>query len=137
MATFLFKTEPSDYSWNDLLRDGRCVWSGVANPAALIHLRTVKAGDTVFIYHTGDEKRIVGTAKVVRGAYPEPGGASERSVVVDLEPDSALRRPVTLAEIKKDARFSSFPLVINSRLSVMPVSAAERQAIVTLSRRTV
>lgn len=134
MATFLFKTEPSDYSWDDLIRDGRCIWSGVANPSALIHLRTVKSGDTIFIYHTGDEKRIVGTAKVVRGAYPEPGAASERSVVVDLEPVSALKRPVTLAVIKKDTRFSAFPLVFNSRLSVMPVSAAERQAILTLSR---
>ena len=135
MATFLFKTEPGDYSFADLLREKRCVWSGVANAAALGHLRTAAAGDEVLIYHTGDEKAIVGLAAVAKGAYEDPAqpGRNDKGqpkfAVVDLKPVRAAKTPVTLGAIKGDARFAAFPLVTQGRLSVMPVPPALDKAI--------
>jgi predicted RNA-binding protein with PUA-like domain len=130
MATFLFKTEPGDYSFTDLQRDKQCVWSGVANPQARIHLRSIVAGDFAFIYHTGDVKAIVGLARVTRGAFEDPAqkGLNERgeikAPVVTIEPVAPARNPVTLAAIKADPCFADFALVSHSRLSVMPVAAA-------------
>lgn len=127
MAMYLVKTEPSEYSFDDLTREKRCVWTGVSNAAALGHLRAMNKGDEVFVYHTGDEKRIVGLAKVVRGAYedPERPGTNDRGepkfAVVDLAPVRAAASPLTLAVIKADRRFASFALVTQGRLSVMPV----------------
>ena len=129
MAMFLVKTEPSTYSFADLQRDKKTVWSGVSNPAALIQLRLMKVGDEVLVYHTGDEKAIVGLAKVVKGAYEDPAkpGKNERGepkfAVVDLAAVNAVKKQVTLAEIKADARFKEFGLVKLSRLSVMGVEA--------------
>lgn len=120
---WLFKTEPSTYSYADLERDGKTVWDGVSNAVALRHLRGIGEGDEVLIYHTGDEKRMVGIARVVRGAYPDPKRTDSRLVVVDLAPVSPLARPVTLAEVKADPRFADWELVRIGRLSVMPVSA--------------
>jgi predicted RNA-binding protein with PUA-like domain len=122
---WLLKEEPTHYSFDALVRDRKTVWSGVKNPLAQKHLRAVKKGDRIFYYHTGDEKAVVGVAKALSDAYPDPDDASAKRVVVDVGAVAKLPRPVTLAEIKADAAFTDFPLVRISRLSVMPVSDAE------------
>lgn len=122
MAYWLLKTEPSTYSWADLLKAKRAVWDGVKNPTALRNLREMQVGDLAFIYHTGDEKQIVGIAKVVKAAYPDPKAGDPSLVVVDLEPVKPLKAPVTLATIKSDRRFAAWALVRIPRLSVMPVT---------------
>jgi predicted RNA-binding protein with PUA-like domain len=122
---WLFKEEPSHYSFDALVTDKRAVWSGVKNPVAQKHLHAVKGGDSIFYYHTGKEKSVVGVARALGDAYPDPEDKTGRSAVVDVGPVRKLRRPVTLAEIKADARFKTFPLVRISRLSVMPVSDVE------------
>lgn len=128
MATYLVKTEPGDYSFEDLQREGSCTWDGVMNAQACAVLRTMSKGDDVYIYHTGDEKRIVGIAKVMRGAYPDPASADEKTKsgemkypVVDLKPVKPVLTPITLGELKDDERFADFPLVRQGRLSVMNV----------------
>lgn len=121
MATFLLKTEPGEYSYDDLVRDKGTVWNGISNAAALIHLRSMKKGDEAFIYHTGDERSIVGLAVCTRGAYPDPESDNEKLVAVDLKARKKARRPVTLAELKADKRFAAFALVKQGRLSVMSV----------------
>jgi predicted RNA-binding protein with PUA-like domain len=122
---WLFKEEPSHYSFDALVTDKRAVWSGVKNPVAQKHLHAVKRGDSIFYYHTGNEKSVVGIALALGDAYPDPEDRTGRSAVVDVGPVRKLERPVTLAEIKADARFKTFPLVRISRLSVMPVSGVE------------
>ena len=122
---WLFKEEPTHYSYDDLVREKKTVWSGVRNPLAQRHLRSVKKGDRIFYYHTGNEKSVVGIAKAVTDAYDDPKDKSGKLAAVDLAPVAKLPRPVTLAEIKADPSFRSFPLVRISRLSVMPVSDAE------------
>jgi predicted RNA-binding protein with PUA-like domain len=111
---WLVKTEPSTYSFDDLKREGVATWDGVKNPVAMKHLRAMQAGDEVFIYHTGNEKAVIGTATVVAGGDPPK-----------LKAKSPLLRPVTLAEIKKDKAFADSPLVRIGRLSVMPVAPAQ------------
>jgi predicted RNA-binding protein with PUA-like domain len=122
---WLFKEEPTHYSFDALVKDKKTVWSGVRNPLAQKHLRSVKKGDRIFYYHTGDEKAIVGICTALADAYADPDDASGKASVVDVAPLKKLARPVTLAEIKADASFKDFPLVRISRLSVMPVSDAE------------
>ena len=122
---WLFKEEPSHYGFDALVKDKRAVWSGVKNPVAQKHLHAVKKGDSIFYYHTGNEKSVVGVALALGDAYPDPEDKTGRSAVVDVGPVRKLKRPVTLAEIKADARFKTFPLVRISRLSVMPVSDVE------------
>ena len=122
---WLFKEEPSHYSFDALVKDKRAVWSGVKNPVAQKHLHAVKRGDRIFYYHTGNEKSVVGIALALGDAYPDPEDTTGKSAVVDVGPVRKLERPVTLAEIKADARFKTFPLVRISRLSVMPVSDVE------------
>lgn len=134
MASWLFKEEPTHYSFDDLLRDGSTTWSGVKNALAQKHLRAVRKGDRIFYYHTGDEKAVVGTAKAAGDAYPDPADTTGKSYVVDVVPVKKLARPVTLAEIKADKRFAEFPLVRISRLSVMPVSEDEWASIIELSK---
>jgi predicted RNA-binding protein with PUA-like domain len=122
---YLFKEEPSSYSYDDLARDGKTSWTGVRNPVAQKHLRSVKQGDRIFFYHTGTEKAVVGIAKAAADAYPEPGDASGRLYAVDVVPVKKLKAPVTLAAIKADKAFASFALTRVPRLSVMPVTDAE------------
>ncbi len=135
MAMYLVKTEPSTYSFADLQRDKKTTWTGVTSPAALIQLRLMKVGDEVLVYHTGDEKAIVGLAKVVKGAYEDPDnpGKNDRGepkyAVVDLAAVKAVKKQVTLAEIKADARFKEFGLVKQSRLSVMGATSTESIAL--------
>jgi predicted RNA-binding protein with PUA-like domain len=131
---WLFKEEPTHYSFDDLVQDKRTVWSGVKNPLAQKHLHSVKKGDRIFYYHTGDEKSVVGIAKALGNAYPDPDDASGKQAVVDVAPVKKLARPVTLAEIKADRAFKDFPLVRISRLSVMPVSEAEWERVEELAR---
>lgn len=127
MPTYLLKTEPDCYSWSNLVADRKCTWDGVTNAAALGHLRKAQPGDEAFIYHTGDEKAIVGLAKVISQPYEDPANpglnkdGAPRFAVVDLKPLRAAKEPVTLAQIKADERFARFPLVTIGRLGVMPV----------------
>ena len=120
--SWLFKEEPTHYSWDDFVRDGKTSWTGVKNPVAQRNLRSVEKGDAVFYYHTGTEKAVVGIAKAAGDAYPDPKDKSGKLYAVDLVPVKKLPRPVTLAEVKADERFADFDLVRISRLSVMPVT---------------
>lgn len=124
-ARWLFKTEPSAYSYARLERDARTVWDGVKNPLALKHLAAVAAGDEVIIYHTGSEKAAVGVARVVRGAYLDPKQKNARLLVVDLEPVRALGHPVSLSAMRANQKLAGFDLLRLPRLSVMPVSAGQ------------
>jgi predicted RNA-binding protein with PUA-like domain len=134
VPTFLFKTEPSEYSFADLVRDKRTTWEGVSNALALIHLRSVKKGDTIVIYHTGAEKRAVGLAMASRGAYPDPNADDGKRVVVDLKPLRALPEPVTLAVFKRDPVLCATELVRLSRLSVMPITDAQLARVLELAK---
>ena len=134
MGLWLVKEEPEHYGYHQLERDGKTVWAGVKNPLAQKHLRSIRKGDRIFYYHTGKEKAVVATAKAAGNAYPDPKDPSGKLFVVDVVPDKALARPVTLAEIKADPAFASFPLVRLSRLSVMPVTDAEWTRIEKLAR---
>ncbi len=129
---WLFKTEPSEYSFDRLMKDRKTRWDGVSNALALKHLRAVAQGDPVLIYHTGKERAIVGLARAATDSYPDPEDPA--LVVVDLAPERALPAPVTLEAVKQDARFRDFPLVRMGRLSVMPVPAPLWDALLTLAR---
>ncbi len=134
MGCWLLKTEPSVYSFDDLQKDRKTVWDGVTNNLALKHLRSVKKGDKVLIYHTGDEKQVVGIAQAVSGPYLDADMKNPKLVVINLTPERKLRRPVTLAEMKRRKEFSSFELVRLPRLSVMPVSKAISGKILNLAK---
>lgn len=118
---WVLKSEPSTYAYADLVRDGRTVWDGIRNAQALIHLRAMRQGDRAMFYHTGDEKAIVGVARIASDPYPDPEAGGDKLVVVDLVPDKPLVRPIPLAAIKADPAFASLGLVRHSRLSVVPV----------------
>ena len=127
MTTFLLKTEPDDYSYADLMRDGKTVWDGVANPTACQNMREAKQGDEAFIYHTGNEKRIAGLARITTKPYADPKrpdltkAGDIKFVVFDVEPIAEAMNDVTLKDIKGDERFAEFLLVKQGRLSAMPV----------------
>jgi predicted RNA-binding protein with PUA-like domain len=131
---WLVKEEPENYSFETFLKDKTTVWAGVKNPVAQRHLREMKKGDRVFFYHTGKEKQIVGTATVAKTAYPDPNIKSGSLVVVERAAGKALKRPVTLAEIKADKRFADMPLVRIARLSVQPVTDEQWEWIDALGR---
>jgi len=131
---WLFKTEPSAYSYADLVAAGRATWDGVKNPLALKHMASVKPGDPVFIYHTGDEKAVVGVAVAVGRPYADPKKKDPKLLVVDLEPQRALPAPVTLAAIKGSKSFAGFDLVRLPRLSVMPVAEEHAREIERLAK---
>jgi predicted RNA-binding protein with PUA-like domain len=127
MASFLLKTEPSTYSWADLVREGRTTWDGITNAAALIAIRQMKAGDEALIYHSGKDKAIIGIAKIVKSAYQDPKQKDPKLAVVDVAPVKALKEPVPLSRIKAEKELADFGLVRISRLSTMPVSAKHRK----------
>ena len=131
---WLVKEEPEHYSYMTFLKDRTTVWAGVRNPVAQRNLREMKKGDRVFFYHTGKEKQIVGTATVAKTAYPDPKEKGGNLVVVELAAGKALKRPVTLAEIKADKRFADMPLVRLARLSVQPVTDDQWDMIETISK---
>ena len=124
---WLFKTEPCDYSYADLERDGQTMWDGVNNNLALKHLREVKTGDTVLIYHTGAERQIVGIADVTRGYYVNPESDNDKLAVCDVKARERLETPVTLQQIKAEPKLSDWALVRNGRLSVVPVTDEQWQ----------
>lgn len=125
MAHWLMKSEPSAYSWTDLVRDRRTAWTGVRNHQAANNLRTMRTGDRAFFYHSNEGLAIVGVVDVVRPAYPDPDDKTGRFVAVDVVPVAAAKTPVTLVQIKAEPRLKSLALVRQSRLSVSPVSASE------------
>lgn len=127
MASYLLKTEPSTYSWADLVREKRTVWDGITNAAALIAIRQMRTGDEAIIYHSGKDKAIVGIAKVVKGAYQDPKRDDPKLAVVDVAPVKALKAPIPLAEIKAVKGLADFGLVRISRLSTMTVSDKHRE----------
>lgn len=122
MALWLLKTEPSEFSYDRLEKDGRAVWDGVENNTALLHMRRIRKGDRALVYHTGNQKAIVGIAKVTSDPYPDPKKGDVKLVVFDLAPQERLAGPVTLAQVKAAPKLADFDLVRISRLSVMPVS---------------
>ena len=124
MASWLLKTEPSEYSWEDLERDRRTVWDGVTINAALKNMRAVKEGDEAVVYHTGDERAAVGVARIASAPYPDPRARDSRLVVFDVTPERRLPRPVPLAAIKADRAFAASDLVRIPRLSVVPLPDA-------------
>ncbi len=132
MAYWLFKQEPSTYSYSQLESDRTTVWDGVRNNLALKHLRSVKKGDKALFYHTGEEKQAVGIMEIISDPYPDPKDKS--LVVVDVRPAGRLAKPVTLDAIKRDQAFSGWELVRISRLSVMPVPEKLWNRIIKMSR---
>lgn len=130
---WLFKEEPTHYSFDALMTDGSTRWSGVKNPQAQKNLRGVKKGDLILYYHTGDEKAVVGLARARADAYPDPDDAAGKLYVVDVEPVRRIGRPVTLARLKGTAAFANSPIVRLPRLSVMPFDDEEWRALETLA----
>ena len=130
---WLVKQEPSSYSWSDFVADGETSWTGVRNFAARNNLRKMQKGNEVLFYHSGDEKTVVGIAKVTRTAYADPTANEGDWSTVDIAAVKALRRPVTLREIKNNPRLKRIPLVRQARLSVMPLAESEFQEIVKMA----
>lgn len=131
MNYWLLKTEPETYSWDDLVKDKKTTWDGVRNFQARSHIKAMQKGDIVFIYHTGDQKAVIGTAKVLKEHSPDP--KDKDWVVIDLAPEKKLKKPVSLSQIKADKRLSNMVLVRAARLSVQPVKPEEFDMIVRLS----
>ncbi len=121
MNYWLLKTEPAVYSYDDLVKDKKAVWDGVASNAALICMRNVRKGDHAFIYHTGDERQIVGIAEIISDPYQDPKQDNEKLVVFDIKTIKKLRNPVTLSLIKANKKYSNFALVKEGRKSVIVV----------------
>ena len=121
MAYWLLKTEPDCYSWDNLVKDKKTIWDGVANNTALKHIRTMKKGDQALIYHTGDERAAVGIAEITSGPYANPKEQDEKLVVVDIKIGKKLAMPITLSDFKADKAFAGWDLLRISRLSVVPV----------------
>ena len=124
---WLLKTEPSAYSWSDLEREKNAVWDGVTNPVALKHIAAMKPGDDALIYHTGEERAVVGLARVTKAAYQDPKANDAKLLVVELAPVKRVARPVTLADIKADPMFQESPLVRQGRLSVVSLNDEQFQ----------
>lgn len=121
MKYWLLKTEPSDYGYNDLVKDKKTVWDGVANNAALICVRNTRKGDLAIIYHTGDERQMVGIGEIISDPYPDPKENNPKLAVFDIKPVKKLNKPVTLAQIKSDKKYKDFALVKEGRKSVLEV----------------
>ena len=135
MAYWLVKTEPTVYSFSDLERDKVTIWDGVASNLALKHLREMRKGDEVLVYHSGEEKSVVGIAEVASDPYPDPKSRDKKFSVVDLKPKKRLDRPVSLEEMKNDGRFLSIDLIRIPRLSAMPVSPTIWAAVLAFSHK--
>jgi predicted RNA-binding protein with PUA-like domain len=134
MNYWLVKQEPESYAWADLVKERRTVWSGVRNYQARNNLKAMAKGDPVFFYHSGDEKQIVGLARVVKAAYPDPTATEGDWVYVELAPEQPLAAAVTLATIKADKILNAMALARNSRLSVSPVTERQFQRVLELSQ---
>jgi len=134
MAHWLIKSEPSTYAWDQLVKEKKTSWTGVRNPQAQANLKAMKAGDLCFFYHSGEGKEIVGIAKVVKTAYPDPTDKAGKSITVDVAAVEPVKTPVTLAAVKADPAFKDFKLVRQSRLSVVPVSDEHWKLITKMSK---
>ncbi|MFZ0959814.1 MAG: EVE domain-containing protein [Terriglobia bacterium] len=134
-AKWLLKSDPEHYSFSALERDGKTVWDGISNNLALKHLRNVQRGDLIMVYHTGDERAVVGLAEAASDPYPDPQQKDARRVVIDVQAKEKLSRPVTLDEIKQSSALKSFDLVRLPRLSVMPVSDAQWDTILAMAAK--
>ena len=132
MNHWLVKSEPVKYSWEQFEKDGRTPWDGVRNFQARNNLQAMRNGDLVLYYHSNEGKAVVGIAKVVREAYPDPTAGDPTWVVVDLAPASRFARPVTLEQIKNNDKLQNIGLLRQSRLSVMPLRPEEFDVIVGL-----
>jgi predicted RNA-binding protein with PUA-like domain len=124
MAHWLVKSEPSSYSWNRLVKEGRAQWDGVRNHQAAANLKAMKVGDRTFFYHSNEGLAVVGIAEITRTAYPDPSDKTGKFVMVDLKPVAPMKEPVTLAAIKAESKLKDVALIRQSRLSVMPIDAA-------------
>ncbi|OJU13657.1 MAG: ubiquinol-cytochrome C reductase [Caulobacterales bacterium 68-7] len=133
-AHWLVKSEPETYSFADLQRDGKTVWDGVRNNAAALHLKAMKVGDEALFYHSGDDKAVVGIAKVVKEAFPDASDPAGRFVAVELAFDRPVGKPVTLAQMKAEPSLAEMAMIRQSRLSVSPVTANEWATIQRLTR---
>ena len=133
MAYWLAKSEPSTYSWDDLVKEKQTCWSGIRNYAARIHMRNMKKGDEVFFYHSNEGVEIVGIAKVIKEAYPDPTTDDDRWVAVDLKPVKKLKNSVSLESIKKEKSLKEMALVRISRLSLQPVSDDEWEIVMQMA----
>jgi len=133
MAHWLLKSEPSAYSWDQLVKEKRTSWTGVRNPQAALNLKAMKAGDLCFFYHSNEGKEIVGIAKVLKAAYPDPTDKAVKAVAVEVAAVEPVKQPVTLAAIKADPRLKDFGLVRQSRLSVVPVNDEQWKLILKMS----
>jgi predicted RNA-binding protein with PUA-like domain len=134
---WLVKSEPETYSWSTFVKEGKTAWTGIRNFAARLHLRAMKKGDLVFYYHSGDEKQIVGLARVEREAYPDPTATEGDWSCVDLAAVKPLKRSVGLAEIKADKTLKDMPLVRISRLSVSPMNEGQFKRLLALAETSV
>jgi len=133
MRYWLLKSEPSAYSWDQLVKDGRTNWSGVRNFQAASNLKAMKKGDRAFFYHSNEGLAVVGAVEIVKEAYPDPTDKAGRFVMVDVAPLAPAKRPVTLSEIKKTPALKDMALVKQSRLSVSPVSGEEWRVIAKMA----
>ena len=133
MAHWLMKSEPFKYGWDDLVKDGRTHWNGVRNHQAALYLKAMAIGDEVFFYHSNEGLAIVGIARVVKTAYPDPTDEKGRFVMVDIEPVRALEAPVTLAALKAEPRLSGMKMFQQFRLSVCPIADAEWDVILAMA----
>jgi predicted RNA-binding protein with PUA-like domain len=133
MAYWLIKSEPSAYSWDQLVKDKKTSWTGVRNFQAQINLKAMKVGDRAFFYHSGEGKEIVGIAEVVKTAYPDSTDKDGKSITVDFKAIEPVKKKVTLAEIKADPKFKEMKLVRQSRLSVSPVSDEHWKALLKMA----
>jgi predicted RNA-binding protein with PUA-like domain len=133
VTVWLLKTEPSDFSFDDLIERGVEPWDGVSSPFALANIKAAREGETCVIYHTGDERQAVGLGQVVRAAYQDPKQDNPRLLVIDVRASERLPRPVRLDQIKRDARFAESPLVRMGRLSVVPLTDEQYAAILEMA----
>jgi predicted RNA-binding protein with PUA-like domain len=131
---WLMKSEPETYSWADLVRDGKTDWTGVRNFAARGNLNAMKVGDRAFFYHSGEQKAIVGLAEITRTAFPDKTADEPGWVAVEVKAVEPLKRPVTLADVKKEPSLAKMALIRLSRLSVQPVTSAEFEKIVKMGK---
>ncbi|MGI8782232.1 MAG: EVE domain-containing protein [Acidobacteriota bacterium] len=134
MAYWILKTEPTVYSYADLERDGRTVWDGVTNNKALKNIRSMRRGDLAMVYHTGEEKQVVGIAEIDSDPYDDPKRKGANLVVVELQPRQKVQRPVTLAAVKADPSLKQFELVRLPRLSVVPVDAPTWKKLLAMAK---
>jgi len=133
MSFWLLKTEPSTYSYDDLARDKKTTWDGVTNAAALKNIRAMKKGDLALVYHTGEQRTIVGVAEIASAPYADPNGDDEKLVVVDLKPKKKLKQQVSLETIKSDKAFSGWDLLRIGRLSIVPTPSAMWKRVMQLA----